>query len=373
MPFLQDEKQEKKQQIWAKNAVVVVAVEDRFSDDTTTPFSWLYHCLQALCWTGIVIEDIKPTVSKLCEKKMQFPDEEAAKSIARSERFKDHLMTDVDVRREDELDGHFSPTNKRFRGFSADLEKPYLRLTSAPKASAVRPLKVLRQSLEMVKIKYLHDEDYAYACEQMKSIRQDLTVQSISNRFAAHVYETHARIALECGDLEEYNQCQSRLQDMKQKGVLVSVDEFDCYRILHALFRDNKLELIGVLRQRATYRDQVASLPPFAKSSCHVFPITRTHTLIHLYSSFLSSLLTLFTLANCLLSSDNSAVQHALQIRSNPPHLLLTRMMIVLYNMHYKLSKRFVLATLKHSFGCIHILPIYLDICWIFWFQRCVH
>ena len=171
---------------------------------------------------------------------------------ARSERFRDHLNTAVIEQRENELDARLgSPGNKRFRGFCTDLEKPYLRLTAAPKASAVRPLKVLRQALAMVKEKYLHDEDYPYACEQLKSIRQDLTVQSICNRFTAHVYETHARIALESGDLEEYNQCQSRLQDMKHKGVDVSVDEFDCYRILHALFRDNKLELIGVLRDRA--------------------------------------------------------------------------------------------------------------------------
>ena len=185
-------------------------------------------------------------------------EEDPAKKKSRSERFKDHLMTDLASQREDEVDSCFSPTNKRFRGFSTDLEKPYLRLTSAPKATIVRPLKVLRQALEMVKQKYIGNEDYAYACEQLKSIRQDLTVQSISNRFAAHVYETHARIALECGDLEEYNQCQSRLQDMKHKGVLVSIDEFDCYRILHALFRDNKLELIGVLRQRANNNEFAA-------------------------------------------------------------------------------------------------------------------
>lgn len=77
----------------------------------------------------------------------------------------------------------------------------------------------------------------------------DLTVQNIHNRFAAHVYETHGRIALESGDLEEYNQCQSRLQEMKRRGIQVSDDEFNCYKLLHALYRSNKLEFIGTLRE----------------------------------------------------------------------------------------------------------------------------
>jgi hypothetical protein len=166
---------------------------------------------------------------------------------SRSERFKDHLMTEEINAHEDDIDSKFN-SFKMFKGHSTQLEKPFLRLTAAPKASTVRPLKILRKCLEMVKAKYLSEDDYSYACEQLKSIRQDLTVQSISNRFAAHVYETHARISLESGDLSEYNQCQSRLQEMRVKGVPISADEFDCYRILHALLRGNKLELICTLR-----------------------------------------------------------------------------------------------------------------------------
>lgn len=79
----------------------------------------------------------------------------------------------------------------------------------------------------------------------------DLTVQNIHNRFAAHVYETHGRIALESGDLEEYNQCQSRLQEMKRRGIQISSDEFNCYRLLHSLYRGNKLEVISTMRELA--------------------------------------------------------------------------------------------------------------------------
>lgn len=85
-------------------------------------------------------------------------------------------------------------------------------MTSEPNPWTIRPLRILKLALENVKAKYLSAENDAnvgvdacykdFACEQMKSIRQDITVQGISNRFAAHVYETHARMALECGDLE---------------------------------------------------------------------------------------------------------------------------------------------------------------------------
>lgn len=70
---------------------------------------------------------------------------------------------------------------------------------------------------------------------------------SIPIGFAIKVYEFHARVALQCKDLNEYNQCQTQLiqlYDINRKSLdedaarkcLSSEYEFVAYRILYYIF-----------------------------------------------------------------------------------------------------------------------------------------
>ena len=60
-----------------------------------------------------------------------------------------------------------------------------------------------------------------------------MTIQRIENDLTLSVYETHARIALENGDISEFNQCQSRLKSLYEEGIEGDSMEFTAYRILY--------------------------------------------------------------------------------------------------------------------------------------------
>ncbi|XP_078169106.1 SAC3/GANP/Nin1/mts3/eIF-3 p25 family isoform X2 [Carex rostrata] len=129
------------------------------------------------------------------------------------------------------------------KGTCQEIEKRYLRLTSAPDPSTVRPEEVLEKALEMVQTS---SKNYLYKCDQLKSIRQDLTVQRIENELTVKVYETHARLAIQFGDIYEYNQCQSQLKRLYAEGIKGCDNEFSAYHLLHVcLHSNNKRDLLS--------------------------------------------------------------------------------------------------------------------------------
>ena len=60
----------------------------------------------------------------------------------------------------------------------------------------IRPLSVLERAFSFVMDKYRLNNDWSYISDQLRSIRQDLMVQSIRNDFTVLVYEENARISL---------------------------------------------------------------------------------------------------------------------------------------------------------------------------------
>lgn len=161
-------------------------------------------------------------------------------------------------------------TGQPIVGTCQELEKPYLRLTSEVDPATVRPLAVLKAAFEHVLHRWDTERDYLYLCEQMQSIRQDLLVQQIYDAFSVLVYETHARIALQNGDIAEFTKCLSKLRPLYEDyalGSVNSVSEFLAYRLLLHLKTQSNLDL-SLDIQRLTAKEKAVPAVSHALQLC---------------------------------------------------------------------------------------------------------
>ncbi|KAJ6581225.1 SAC3/GANP/Nin1/mts3/eIF-3 p25 family-domain-containing protein [Mycena capillaripes] len=193
-------------------------------------------------------------------------------------------------------------------GTSKEIFKDYLRLTTEPKPEQIRPYPILQQTLLELKKRFREKTPYNWICSQFKSLRQDLTVrrftrppdiagasvsvfsfvlsqvQRIKNEFTVQVYEIHGRIALECGDMVEYNQCQATLKSLYDLGIPGRVEEFTAYRILMLLHGRNRSEL-NIYVGQLTPKQKADSAVQHALSVQRALAMGNYHALFGLYST----------------------------------------------------------------------------------------
>ena len=120
------------------------------------------------------------------------------------------------------------------QGSCMKMEKKYFRLTGPPDPGAVRPPKVLRAALDrVIKLYRAGQCDIHYAEDQLKAMRQDVTVQHVKGSLPVRIYEAHARACLEHGNGGDFNQCQTQLKVLYAEGSPGCVEEFIAYRVLY--------------------------------------------------------------------------------------------------------------------------------------------
>lgn len=137
---------------------------------------------------------------------------------------------------DDDSDSDIDLTDVAIKGTCQDLEKSYFRLTAAPDPYQVRPESVLKLAYARLQTALASgNAGYFYACDQLKGMRQDLTVQRIRSPLAVLIYEMHARSALEYGDFAEFNQCQTQLHTIlyTDGGTGGCRGEFHAYMLLY--------------------------------------------------------------------------------------------------------------------------------------------
>ena len=154
-------------------------------------------------------------------------------------------------------------------GTCTKMDKRYLRLTAAPDPSLVRPEPVLRNWVdELARMWKSKEKEWKYVEDQMRAIRQDLTVQNIRGDFTSQVYELNARWALESGDMGQFNQCQTQLKQLHWSDKTVSdvKAEFISYRLLYYFFMHLRVD-------EQLFLSQVLAMPDYQNHPFVVFAL----------------------------------------------------------------------------------------------------
>mmetsp|Transcript_28992 Transcript_28992/g.51841 ORF Transcript_28992/g.51841 Transcript_28992/m.51841 type:complete len:269 (-) Transcript_28992:1164-1970(-) len=148
------------------------------------------------------------------------------------------------VRRTEEASAPESKKHAKVVGTCTTLEKEYLRLTDEVDSSKVRPEPVLKKALAHFKLLWKKQQiSYEYFSEQLRSIRQDMTVQGIADDFTVEVYQTHTRIALEAADIDQFTSCLGRLYELYMQGLDGQRSEFLAYRIIYFALQQMHIHL----------------------------------------------------------------------------------------------------------------------------------
>ncbi|KAK1937682.1 SAC3/GANP family domain containing protein [Babesia divergens] len=150
---------------------------------------------------------------------------------------------------------NFVPSKgRRIIGTCETLEKPYLRLTAEPNPAMVRPEQVLKKSFRHVFDTFMNNRNYRYIEEQFRSIRQDVQVQHLRSPFVVKLYATNARLALVHGDLDQFNQCQTQLIQLRQHVTGFS-HYWVCFSGHSLMFCQNEFEFYCLLYLSMQYMD----------------------------------------------------------------------------------------------------------------------
>ncbi len=204
---------------------------------------------------------LAPVVKKRIQKTLSTEEqEELRRRHERAQKYKDHLIGSssspeqtehtVNVQYEfgnDEEDVFEKTGQYSVVGTCKTMEKRYLRLTSAPDPGLVRPEPVLTKWLaELTRLWTSRSKEWKYIEDQMRAIRQDLTVQNLRGAFTRTVYELNARWALESGDLGQFNQCQTQLIQLHENASSELPGdiraEFYAYRLLYYTFQNLRVD-----------------------------------------------------------------------------------------------------------------------------------